>query len=155
MADAKDLASRYGIAPATGYSGDVSPQTAWRMLSELPDATLIDVRTAAEWNFVGFPDLTPVGKTLVEIEWQAFPAMKVDPDFASKLDQRLGGHRDAPLLMLCRSGARSAAAAAVMTTAGYANSFNVANGFEGPLDPSGRRGCVAGWKHDGLPWRQR
>lgn len=155
MADAKDLASRYGIAPATGYAGDVSPQTAWRMLSELPDATLVDVRTAAEWNFVGFPDLNAVGKTLVEIEWQAFPAMKVDPDFASKLDQRLGGHRDAPLLMLCRSGARSAAAAAVMTTAGYANSFNIANGFEGPLDPSGRRGSVAGWKHDGLPWRQR
>lgn len=155
MPDAKDLASRYGIAPATGYAGDVSPATAWRMLSELPDAILVDVRTAAEWNFVGFPDLAPVGKDLVEIEWQAFPAMKVDADFAAKLDQRLGGRRDAAVLMICRSGARSAAAAAVMTAAGYANSFNVANGFEGPLDPSGRRGSVAGWKADGLPWRQR
>jgi len=150
-----DLASRYSIAPATGYAGDVSPQTAWRMLSELPDAILVDVRTAAEWNFVGFADLAPLGKQVVEMECQAFPAMKVDQDFAGKLDQRLGSHRDAPVLMLCRSGARSAAAAAVMTAAGYANSFNVANGFEGPLDPSGRRGGVAGWKADGLPWRQR
>src|SRR5688572_15868058 len=135
MPDAMDLANRYSIAPATGYAGDVSPATAWRMLSELPDAILVDVRTAAEWSFVGFPDLSSVGKQLVEIEWQAFPAMKVDTDFAGKLDQRLGARRDAPVLMICRSGARSAAAAAVMTAAGYANSFNVANGFEGPLDP--------------------
>ena len=63
MPDAKDLANRYGIAPATGYAGDVSPATAWRMLSELPDAILVDVRTAAEWNFVGFPDLAPSART--------------------------------------------------------------------------------------------
>jgi rhodanese-related sulfurtransferase len=155
MPNAQELTSRYSIAPATGYAGDVTPSTAWRMLNEMPDAILVDVRTAAEWNFVGFPDLSSVGKQLVEIEWQAFPAMKVDAEFAGKLDQQLGGKRDAAVLMICRSGARSAAAAAVMTAAGYANSFNVANGFEGPLDPSGRRGSVAGWKADGLPWRQR
>jgi rhodanese-related sulfurtransferase len=101
------------------------------------------------------PDLRAIGKTPIAIEWQIFPSMRVDPDFAAKLAQSVGANRDAPLLMLCRSGARSAAAAQAMSAAGYGRCFNVASGFEGVLDAAGHRGGTSGWKADGLPWSQK
>jgi rhodanese-related sulfurtransferase len=81
--------------------------------------------------------------------------MQVDPDFVTKLADRVGSGRDVPLLMLCRSGVRSAAAARAMTAAGYRLCFNVAGGFEGGLDDAGHRGNAIGWKADGLPWSQK
>ena len=155
MSLAIDMTKQYEIAPATGYAGDVTPKTAWQMLKEIPDAVLIDVRTTAEWAYVGGPDVHSIGKTTVMIEWQIFPAMQIDPDFATRLKERIGPVHDAPLLMLCRSGARSAAAARAMTAAGYGRCFNVANGFEGVLDAAGHRGGTSGWKADGLPWSQK
>ena len=155
MSLAIDMAKRYEIAPANGYAGDVLPKTAWRILEEIPEALLIDVRTTAEWAYVGGPDVRAIGKTPVTIEWQIFPSMQVDADFATKLKERIGPVQDAPLLMLCRSGARSAAAARAMTAAGYRRCFNVANGFEGVLDDAGHRGGTSGWKADGLPWSQK
>ncbi|HEX2889667.1 rhodanese-like domain-containing protein [Vineibacter terrae] len=154
MSQAIDISARYEIAPANGYAGDVSPTSAWRMLSEIADATLIDVRTAAEWAYVGGPDLRTIGKAPLTIEWQTFPSMQIDPDFVAKLAQHVAA-RDVPLLMLCRSGARSAAAATAMTAAGYRWCFNVASGFEGILDAAGHRGSASGWKADGLPWSQK
>lgn len=155
MSLASEISERYGIAPAAGYAGDVSPRAAWQMLHDIPESILIDVRTTAEWAYVGGPDLREIGKTPIMIEWQVFPSMHVDPDFAAKLSQRVGASRDAPLLMLCRSGARSAAAAKAMSTAGYTRCFNVATGFEGGLDAAGHRGGTSGWKADGLPWSQK
>lgn len=140
-----------------GYAGDVSPRQAWARLAELRTATLIDVRTGAEWSFVGIPDLAPLDKAALLLEWQVWPAMQVDPAFAGTLAgelERRGIGRDDPLFFLCRSGARSAAAATAMTALGYTACFNVAGGFEGGLDTERHRGRIAGWKAEGLPWIQ-
>ncbi len=153
MSNDNKIAGAYQISPASGYGGDVAPETAWKILSERTDAALIDVRTRPEWNFVGLPDLATLGKQPVLLEWQEFPSMQQNPDFVATL---AGGVVDkgTPLLFICRSGARSAAAAKAMTAAGYSTCLNVADGFEGPLDAQARRGSARGWKAAGLPWRQ-
>jgi rhodanese-related sulfurtransferase len=150
-----DMSEAFEIAPADGYAGDIAPRTAWRMLVEIPEARLVDVRTTAEWAYVGGPDLQAAGKTAILVEWQTFPSMQVDPAFVDRLRAALGPDRNVPLLMLCRSGVRSAAAARAMTAAGYPKCFNVAGGFEGTLDAAGHRGGTSGWKADGLPWSQK
>jgi len=137
-----------------GYSGDLSAAEAWALLSRDPTAQVVDVRTAAEWTFVGLPDLTALGRKLHCLEWQSFPAMDRNPDFVAQAAAALGGKKDAPVLFLCRSGARSRAAAMAMTSAGYTNCLNVAGGFEGDLDQERRRGHRNGWKAAGLPWKQ-
>jgi rhodanese-related sulfurtransferase len=148
-----ETAPRHDVTPAAGYAGDVSPDTAWRMLGEQANAVLVDVRTVAEWSYVGVPDLATLGKQVVLVEWQSFPAMTMDPGFVVKTGQAVGGSKG-PLLFICRSGARSAAAARAMTNAGFGPCFNVADGFEGPLDGERRRGGTRGWKASGLPWFQ-
>jgi rhodanese-related sulfurtransferase len=143
---------------ADGYAGDVLPPEAWRVLSSDPQAQLIDVRTIAEWAYVGGPDLSAVGKDTLRIEWLRFPAMEVAPDFVEQMRAglaRLGTPAEAPLFFLCRSGARSAAAAGAATQAGYTAAHNIAHGFEGDPDPERHRGRVNGWKVDGLPWQQK
>jgi len=147
------IAGTYEVSAAAGYAGDVTAATAWKILSENNDAILIDVRTRAEWNYVGLPELAPIGKKPALLEWQVFPGMQQNPEFTSALGNAVA-NKDTPLLFLCRSGARSAAAAKAMTAAGYSTCFNVADGFEGPLDAQGKRGSAAGWKAAGLPWRQ-
>jgi rhodanese-related sulfurtransferase len=147
------IAGKYDVSRAAGYAGDVVPATAWKILSENKDAVLIDVRTSAEWNYVGLPELASIGKKPGLLEWQVFPSMQQNPEFVTTLGNAVAD-KDAPLLFLCRSGARSAAAAKAMTAAGYSSCFNVADGFEGPLDAQSRRGLAAGWKAAGLPWRQ-
>jgi len=135
------------------YAGDVSPREAWNILSSDEKALLVDVRTAPEWSFVGVPDLGSLGKRIVQQSWQVFPRMEVDPDFAARLTA-IATDREAPIFFLCRSGARSRAAAMAMTQAGYARCYNIANGFEGNHDAERHRGKAAGWKADGLPWTQ-
>lgn len=132
---------------------DVSPRAAWQALCKDPQAVLCDVRTEPEWAFVGLPDLGEVGKAAVLIPWQIYPAMQQNPDFLSALIEA-GVTPAQPLFFICRSGGRSRAAAIAAAAAGYAHVFNIAGGFEGPLDREGRRGAVAGWKAEGLPWRQ-
>ena len=143
---------------ATGrYAGDVAPAEAWASLSADGHAVLVDVRTRAEWSFVGLPSLDALGKKPITLEWQVFPSMAVNPDFVEVLDGALttaGIAKDAPLFFLCRSGVRSLHAAVAMTEAGWERCFNVAGGFEGPLDPERHRGAVSGWKAAGLPWIQ-
>jgi len=153
MANDNKIAGAYQVSPATGYVGDVAPTTAWKILTEHKNAVLIDVRTRAEWNYVGLPDLEKLAKKPALLEWQVFPSMQANPDFVTALSGALPD-KDAPLLFICRSGARSAAAAKAMTAAGYSSCFNVADGFEGPLDAQAKRGAAAGWKAAGLPWRQ-
>jgi rhodanese-related sulfurtransferase len=139
------------------YQGDVTPEEAWQMLASEPGAALVDVRTAAEWSYVGLPDLSSIGAPLLRVEWQRFPAGQVNPEFAEMLDDALQAkeaERDTPILFICRSGARSASAAAAMTAAGYSRCYNVAGGFEGPRDEKGHRGTVEGWKAANLPWIQ-
>jgi rhodanese-related sulfurtransferase len=141
------------VSPASGYGGDVTPTTAWKILQENKEAVLVDVRTRAEWNYVGLPDLGSAGKKPALLEWQVFPSMQPNADFVATLSGAVPD-KATPLLFLCRSGARSAAAAKAMTAAGYSTCLNVVDGFEGPLDAQAKRGAAGGWKAAGLPWRQ-
>jgi rhodanese-related sulfurtransferase len=141
------------------YAGDVSVSEAWRILESNPDAVLVDVRTQAEWSFVGLPDLSVLGKEAWLLEWQSYPSMSVNEGFASelasKLQEELGGNaKDVPVLFLCRSGARSRSAAIALSEQGFKAAHNVAGGFEGDLDVDRHRGHRSGWKAAGLPWTQ-
>lgn len=142
------------VIQGQGYAGDLAPQDAWRLLTENKDAVLVDVRTTAEWGYVGVPDLSGIGKQPVLLEWQVYPSMQVNADFVATLSKDgIGGER--PILFLCRSGVRSKAAAQAMTQAGARHCYNISDGFEGPIDRAGHRGAVAGWKQSGLPWLQK
>jgi rhodanese-related sulfurtransferase len=145
------------LSPSQTYAGDLSVAEAWDMLGREPKAQLADVRTMAEWSFVGLPDMAPLGRQVLCIEWQGFPTMQPNPDFVAQVSALLreaGGSKDAPVLFICRSGARSRSAAMAMTEAGFQKSFNIAGGFEGDLDGERHRGQLSGWKAAGLPWKQ-
>jgi len=137
----------------TNYAGDLLPQEAWTLLTEESNGEVIDVRTDAEWAYVGFPDLGHFGKQIHFLEWLTFPGMSINPDFASALLAK-GFAKDQPLLFLCRSGQRSRNAAIAMTAQGFTRCYNIAEGFEGDKDAEQHRGTVSGWKHAGLPWIQ-
>ena len=133
---------------------NVAPTETWEALNDDTSARLVDVRTDAEWNFVGVPDLSEAGKQTVLIPWQVYPTMQRNGGFEDDLKQAglLPEHK---IYFICRSGARSMAAAQAAAAAGFTRVYNVAEGFEGPPDPDGHRGTVSGWKAAGLPWRQR
>jgi rhodanese-related sulfurtransferase len=135
------------------YAGDLTPAQAYERLQTDANAKLIDVRTQAEWVYVGVPDLSAAGKQPILVQWQTFPAMARNEAFADQLKAQGIAPGDT-LLFLCRSGVRSKAAAELMTQLGYAASYNITDGFEGPLDGSRHRGAAGGWKASGLPWAQ-
>lgn len=141
---------------AAPYAGDIGPKETWEQLSKDPHAQLVDVRTEAEWNFVGVPDLSGLNRQTLLCEWQRFPPAS-NPNFAAEVTDALSQtsyRKGAALFFLCRSGARSRSAAIAMTKLGYGPCFNIADGFEGALDPARHRGSAAGWKAAGLPWIQ-
>lgn len=145
------------MSNSMAYAGDVDVEAAFHAVTSSQDAVLVDVRTRAEWTFVGTPDLRASGKDILLVEWQGFPAGAAVPDFVETLSAELsrrGLSKAAPIYFLCRSGARSMSAAIAMTTAGHSQCYNIAHGFEGPVGPDGHRGTVAGWKAKGLPWVQ-
>jgi rhodanese-related sulfurtransferase len=136
---------------------DVDVEKAWKSLTATPRSQLVDVRTRAEWTYVGIPDLGSIGKRPLLVEWQTFPDQSVDPRFVERLAgelKALGIQADDELFFICRSGSRSLAAAKAMAEAGYRACHNVAGGFEGPLNEGRHRGAVEGWKAAGLPWQQ-
>lgn len=130
--------------PATGYAGDVSPILAWQWV-QTGEAVLVDVRTDAEREWVGYVP------GAISLAWKQWPGMGMNPDFDAGL--RMLKSTDKKLLMLCRSGARSIAAAKRATEQGC-EAYNVLEGFEGDPDGAGHRGQTGGWRHHGLPWRQ-
>ncbi len=136
---------------------DVPVTQAWEQLTADAQSVLVDVRTRAEWSFVGVPDLASIGKRPLLLEWSSFPDNQVDPQFADRLAaalQQSGTGTDAEIFFICRSGARSKAAATALAAKGFTRCRNVADGFEGPLDQSRQRGRSGGWKAAGLPWSQ-
>tara|TARA_R110002124_G_scaffold56528_3_gene159358 strand:+ start:815 stop:1303 length:489 start_codon:yes stop_codon:yes gene_type:complete len=146
-------------AKPADYAGDVAVAEAWRVLAENPKAVLVDVRTRAEWTFVGVADLGAIGKEPLHVEWQSFPAMNVNEAFATSvadaLKKQFGEAAvDVPVLMLCRSGVRSRAGAIALTAQGFHAAYNVTGGFEGDHDETRHRGQRTGWKAAGLPWVQ-
>ena len=136
------------------YAGDITPEHAWELLRENPDAVLVDVRTDAEWKYVGVPDTSSLGRKTILIEWVSYPTGTRNDNFVDQLKEAgIAGGENAPVIFLCRSGQRSIGAAEAATAAGIGPSYNVLDGFEGGLDADGHRGAV-GWRALGLPWRQ-
>lgn len=126
-----------------GYAGDISATDAWKLLEKKAEAVLVDVRTPQEWEQIGLPDLANLGKVVLRLSWKMMPSGEANSQFVSEFS-RLQVAQDTPVLLLCRSGGRSQAAACALTEAGYRRCFNIASGFEGP----------AGWKNSQLPWKQ-
>jgi rhodanese-related sulfurtransferase len=133
------------------YAGDITPQESWTLLSQNPDAVLVDVRTDAEWRWVGVPDLSRLGREVVFVEWTT--ASGRNENFVDDLIAAGVTPGERPVVFLCRSGNRSIPAAEAATAAGIGPSYNMLDGFEGQLDEGGHRG-VNGWRAEGLPWKQ-
>ena len=129
---------------ASGYAGDISPQQALKWL-QAGDAVLVDVRTDAEREWVGFVPGS------IALAWKLWPGMAVNPLFEKGIKSAVPGGKKA--LMLCRSGVRSIAAAQCASGLGIA-AYNILEGFEGDPDVEGHRGNQGGWRFRGLPWRQ-
>jgi rhodanese-related sulfurtransferase len=128
------------------YAGALLPSEAFEVMKEAPGARLVDVRTKAEWDFVGrIPGSAA-------IEWQSYPNSQPNPAFLEEL--QVQARKDAIVMFLCRSGARSHAAAAAAKQIGFEQSYNVLEGFEGDKDAQGHRSSVGGWRLAGLPWVQ-
>lgn len=127
------------------YAGSVAPHDAWALF-QAGEAVIVDVRTAEERKFVG---QVPETK---HVAWMTGISLVRNPRFVKELEAKVG--KDVVILLLCRSGKRSAAAAEVAAKAGFRNIFNVLEGFEGDLDEQQRRGGFNGWRHAGLPWIQ-
>jgi rhodanese-related sulfurtransferase len=148
------------MSAGTGPSvSEVMPTEAWGILRDDQNSVLVDVRSAAEWGFVGIPDVSELGKSVLMVEWARFPGMVPNPDFVRDLREKLDGSAPSRLLFLCRSGVRSLNAAKAVARAYGEDGLpvlctNVAEGFEGDLDTLKHRGVLSGWKARGLAWRQ-
>jgi rhodanese-related sulfurtransferase len=136
-----------------GYAGDVTSVEAMEILKRDETAVLLDVRSDAEWTFVGRPDLSALGREPVMISWQTFPGMAPNGGFVLGVSRSVED-KTVPVLVLCRSGQRSRSAAIALTAAGFSDCRNISDGFEGPKDDNGHRNTVTGWRASGLPWQQ-
>lgn len=129
------------------YAGALLPAEAHALMQQIPGAKLVDVRTRAEWEYVGHVPQS------VQVEWNMFPSGERNPQFLEQLQSKVP-KTDAPMMFLCRSGARSHHAAMAATQAGYPNSYNILEGFEGDKNADGHRNTVGGWRVASLPWMQ-
>lgn len=125
----------------------INPEQAWEQLQNNSETTLIDVRTAAEYTFVGHPPQA------VFIPWKEAPEWEVNPDFLKQVEETVPD-KNTPVILMCRSGHRSMQAAQALEAAGYTNVANMEEGFEGDLDENKQRGNLNGWRFHRLPWQQ-
>jgi len=133
------------IRPAAGYAGDIAAPLAWQWLQS-GDAVLVDVRTDAEREWVGFvPGAVPIA-------WKQWPGMALNPGFDAAVQEATADGRK--VMFLCRSGVRSVAAAQRATALGL-QAYNILEGFEGDADAQAQRGRLGGWRLQGLPWMQK
>lgn len=123
------------------------PKQAFEILQASPNTLLIDCRTEAEYYYVGHP------VDAVSVEWNTEPDFEVNPHFSDTV-LRMTGRKDRPIILICRSGKRSAEAGLALEKHGFSDVRNVLEGFEGELDPEHHRGTRGGWRMHGLPWRQ-
>jgi len=147
MADAdsiRKIARQRAVELKLPYAGALLPQEAHVLMGE--GAKLVDVRTKAELEWVG-----RVPGSLA-VEWNSWPGGKPNPDFVSQVESQV--RKDTPVMFLCRSGARSHNAAIAAAQAGFGESYNVLEGFEGDKDSQGHRNTSGGWRVAGLPWIQ-
>ena len=138
---------------------EITPSESFEKLQN-DNCVLVDVRTDAEFVFVGQVDLTNIGGKSIIIPWKLFPAMSLNPRFQVNLEKELQklfsdkDLKDLDLIFMCRSGARSFEAAAYLSQFGYKNCYNLTNGFEGDINDKGHRSTINGWKAENLPWKQ-
>ena len=142
LIQAGQLAREAGLA----YAGSLSPVDAWQ-LQNAGLAVIVDIRTSEERKFVGY-----VPESL-HVPWATGTALTRNPRFVKELEAKIKG-QPRVILLLCRSGKRSAAAAEAASKAGLNQVFNIAQGFEGDLDEAGQRGHLGGWRFHGLSWIQ-
>ena len=131
------------------YKGNVTSLEAAEALAADASAVLLDVRTDAEWNYVGVPAV----ENVYFVSWIFYPSGEFNGEFMKQVEET-GINKDQTLYIICRSGVRSAAAASLLTAAGFKECYNVSDGFEGDKDSFGHRETGEGWKHCGLPWQQ-
>ena len=142
LQQARDRARQLGLP----YNGALTPAEAHEMWRNAPGAKLVDVRTRAEWDYVGrIPGA-------VEIELLVYPSNRPNPGFIAELERNVD--KAVPVLFICRSGGRSHNAAMLAKQAGYSETYNVLEGFEGDRDAQGHRNTTGGWRAAGLPWTQ-
>lgn len=133
------------------YAGDVNANEAWEALKNIPEAELIDVRTEAEWNTIGTPDISTLNKAVIKCAWRLSPDMRMNTAFESTILAQVPD-RSTPLYLLCKVGGRSMEAALALTAYGYTHCYNIVGGAEGKT-PSGFSGpSLDGWKARNLPW---
>lgn len=142
LARAGERAQQLNLA----YAGALLPAEAHALMQNLAEATLVDVRTRAELEWVG---RVPGS---IAIEWNAWPGASRNLNFIAEFEALIGKHAIA--MFLCRSGVRSHHAAIAVSQIGYAHAYNVLQGFEGDKDPNGQRNRLGGWRAAGLPWTQ-
>jgi len=128
------------------YEGALTPKEAYQLMQSAPGAKIVDVRTRAEIDWVG---RVPGA---VEIEWMSYPGMKPNPNFMAALEQQVD--KESLVMFLCRTAQRSHAAAMTATQAGWADCYNILEGFEGDKNPNNQRNALTGWRAAGLPWEQ-
>lgn len=138
---------------------EAGPQDIWLDLNSSQDSVVVDVRTRAEWSFIGTVNLDAVNREPILLEWLRYPDMSVNPTFANDLLEALGGTVPSKIFFLCRSGVRSLSAASNVAEIFGAQGLktecvNILEGFEGDLDAERHRGNANGWKARGLAWRQ-
>lgn len=133
----------------------INPSQAWELIQQDPRTVLIDVRSSMEYLFVGHP------RGSVHVAWIDAPEWTVNPHFVTEVRQvMLGGvgleehDRDAPVVLICRSGKRSLEAGKLLIENGFNVVYNVDEGFEGELDEDHHRSSMGGWRYRGLPWEQ-
>ena len=144
---------------ATALGLYVTSRDAAAALAVDPEIVLLDVRTRAEFQFVGHATPADANIPLLLLDTSTFQqsryGMAFNPDFATRFDAlmtRQGLGRDAPVFVICRSGGRSAAAVDLLAKAGYTNVWNIVDGFEGRTDITTGHRTVEGWRNQGLPW---
>ncbi|SPL71697.1 rhodanese-like domain-containing protein [Acinetobacter stercoris] len=138
-------AQQYATEHDLNFTGSLTPSEAWQLLQN-HEVVLVDVRTNEERKFVGYIPES------IHIAWATGTAFNRNPRFLKELENKVG--KDKTILLLCRSGKRSAIAAEAAFNAGFENVYNILEGFEGDLDEQQQRGHLGGWKIHQLPWIQ-
>ena len=142
------LAQARQRAPGQPYAGAVTPEEAFALVQGDPRVKLVDVRTNAERDWVGRVAI-PEAQHLA-VQWATYPGGAPNPAFGAQLEGV--ARKDEVLLFLCRSGVRSRHSARVATEHGFAESYDILEGFEGDRDAEGHRKTIGGWCKAGLPW---
>jgi rhodanese-related sulfurtransferase len=126
------------------YTGALTPTEVYDVLQKTQHAVLVDVRTKAELDLVGrVPNA-------VHLEWAFYPGMVANPDFPVQLEMQVD--KESLVIFMCRTGGRSHNAAALAASLGFAESYNMLEGFEGEANTEKQRTFINGWRHAGLPW---